>query len=145
MSSESEPSQIQGALKSLQGQAYQAVGAVSSDPSWKEQGQRLQEEGQQELDEAREQAKAEATKDRWTGKAQSAYGFVTGDQETAKEGNAKAEAAEWKQAAAEGQLPSVSIDRLKGKVESAYGMVTGDIDKQQEGNTKAEIAEWTKG
>ena len=34
-----------------------------------------------------------------------------------KEGNLKAEVAEWKSAVAEGTVPSVSVERAKGKVE----------------------------
>ncbi|KAK4048499.1 hypothetical protein OIV83_004667 [Microbotryomycetes sp. JL201] len=142
---EAGPSQVQGTIKTLQGQAYQAVGAVSSDPSWTDRGKELQEQGEREVKEAQENAKAEATKDRWMGKAQSAFGFMTGDQEAATEGNKKAEQAEWKQAAADGTVPMPSKDRVMGKAESAMGMVTGDIDKQQQGNMRAEKAEWTKG
>lgn len=54
----------------------------------------------------------------------------------------KAERAEWKAAAAEGALPSVSTERMAGKAESMIGMVTGDIEKQKEGNWRAEKAEW---
>lgn len=56
----------------------------------------------------------------------------------------RAEKAEWKQAAAEGSLPSVSLDRLAGKAQSAVGMATGDISKQRDGNMRAEKAEWTE-
>lgn len=69
---------------------------------------------------------------------------MTGDQEKANQGNVRAEKAEWKQAAAEGSLPSVSVDRLAGKAESAIGMATGDIEKQKQGNMRAEKAEWAE-
>lgn len=44
--------------------------------------------------------------------------MLTGDQEKMNEGNLKAEKAEWKSAAADGKLPSVSAERLQGKAES---------------------------
>lgn len=49
----------------------QAIGTVSSDPSWKEQGQELREQGEKELQEARTKAQAEAGADRMWGKAES--------------------------------------------------------------------------
>ncbi|SCV72977.1 BQ2448_6902 [Microbotryum intermedium] len=146
------------------------IGAVSSDPTWKEQGQEMLDQGTQDLEEAQQKAKHEAAIQSVGGKLQSsvlacsvqprssiirpwyssftldrfsAYGFITGDQEMASQGNKKAEAAEWKAALADGQLPKVSLERAKGKVESAFGMVTGDIEKQQQGNMRAEKAAWT--
>lgn len=45
--------------------------------------------------------------------------MVTGDQEQMKEGNMKAEKAEWKASIeGEGTLPSVSLERMQGKAES---------------------------
>ncbi|SCZ94831.1 BZ3500_MvSof-1268-A1-R1_Chr12-1g03687 [Microbotryum saponariae] len=146
----------------------QTIGSVSSDPTWKEQGQDLLDQGTQELQAAQQQAKSEAAYESVGGKLQSsvrrdhsssfgsgrgcsslildsisAYGFITGDQKTASEGNKKAEAAEWKAALADDHVPQVSLERAKGKVESAVGMVTGDIEKQQQANLRAEKAAWT--
>lgn len=47
----------------------------------------------------------------------SAFGMLTGNQETMKEGNLKAEKAEWKASAAEGTVPLPSKERLVGKAE----------------------------
>ena len=44
--------------------------------------------------------------------------MLTGDQDKMKEGNMKAEKAEWKSAAADGTMPSVSMERMQGKAES---------------------------
>ncbi|GAA5827580.1 hypothetical protein JCM11251_001742 [Rhodosporidiobolus azoricus] len=140
-----EPSTVSSTLKSLQGQAYQAVGSISSDPSWKQQGEQLQKMGEEEADEVRAKQKGEAGWERVEGKVQSAYGLVSGDQSQQTQGNLKAEEGEWKSALADGEVPSMSWDRVKGKVESAVGMATGDQEKQNEGNLKAEKAEWTKG
>ncbi|GAA5930589.1 uncharacterized protein JCM15063_002406 [Sporobolomyces koalae] len=144
-SSEQQPTQISSTLKSAQGQLFQAIGTVSSDPSWKEQGDELVEQAQKESEEARARAKGEATADRTIGKVQSAYGMITGDQEQQTEGNLKAEKGEFKSSLADGKLPLPSAERLQGKLESAVGMVTGDSEKQTQGNLKAEKAEWTKG
>lgn len=43
--------------------------------------------------------------------------MLVGDQEKLNEGNLKAEKGEWKAAAADGKLPSVSTERLQGKAE----------------------------
>ncbi|KAK4699101.1 hypothetical protein P7C70_g7167, partial [Phenoliferia sp. Uapishka_3] len=139
------PSQVSGAIKTAQGVLYSGVGGISSDPSWHEEGEALKQEGAEETEAAKKAARDEATGERLEGKAQSAWGMVTGNQETMKEGNLKAEKAEWKKAAAEGTVPTMSAERAKGKVESAIGMVTGDKDKQASGNIRAEKAEWTQG
>jgi hypothetical protein len=115
----------------------QTIGAISSNSSWKDQGHHMTKKGQDEIAQARLTAKADAGVDRLYGKAQScvcaphrsendlltitvtrsAYGLVTGDQEKTTEGNLRAEGAEWKAAAADGELPSVSVERVKGKIE----------------------------
>ncbi|KDE05889.1 hypothetical protein MVLG_03702 [Microbotryum lychnidis-dioicae p1A1 Lamole] len=136
-------SQISAYVQQAKGTLYNTIGSVSSDPTWKEQGQGLLDQGTQELQTAQQQAKSEAASESLGGKLQSAYGFITGDQKTASDGNKKAEAAEWKAALADGHVPQVSLERAKGKVESAIGMVTGDIEKQQQGNMRAEKAAWT--
>lgn len=71
--------------------------------------------------------------------------MLTGDQAKMKEGNLRAEKAEWQSAAADHTVPVPSLERVKGKLESAVGMATGDIEKQKSGNIRAEKAEWTKG
>lgn len=43
--------------------------------------------------------------------------MLTGNQETMKEGNLKAEKAEWKSSAADGTVPLPSKERLVGKAE----------------------------
>ncbi|ORY52712.1 hypothetical protein BCR35DRAFT_310600 [Leucosporidium creatinivorum] len=139
-----EPSQINAQLSSAKGAVYEAIGSVSSDPSWQEEGAELKEAGEKELAEARAKAKGEASAERLGGKVESAFGMLTGNQETMKEGNLKAEKAEWKSSAAEGTVPLPSKERLVGKAESAFGMVTGDMEKQKEGNLRAEKAEWLK-
>ncbi|GAA5895622.1 hypothetical protein JCM5296_003764 [Sporobolomyces johnsonii] len=144
-SDQQPPSQLTGQLKSAQGQLYQAIGSVSSDPSWKEQGEQLVKAGQGEAEAARLHAKGEAVTERFEGKVESAYGMLTGDQEHMKDGNLKAEKGEWKRDLADGTLPVPSVERAKAKVESAVGMVTGDYDKQKEGNIRAEKAEWLNG
>ncbi|GAA5962640.1 hypothetical protein JCM3765_006872 [Sporobolomyces pararoseus] len=144
-STDSQPTQLSSTLKSIQGQVYQAVGSVSSDPSWKEEGDELVEQAQKESEEAKARAKGEAVAERTVGKVQSAYGMITGDQEQQTQGNLKAEKAEFKSSLADGKLPVPSAERLQGKLESAVGMVTGDEEKQTQGNLKAEKAEWTKG
>ncbi|SGY20071.1 BQ5605_C017g08488 [Microbotryum silenes-dioicae] len=125
-------SQISAYVQQAKGTLYNA-----------KQGQGLLDQGTQELQTAQQQAKSEAAYESVGGKLQSAYGFITGDQKTASDGNKKAEAAEWKAALADGHVPQVSLERAKGKVESAIGMVTGDIEKQQQGNMRAEKAAWT--
>ncbi|GAA5911385.1 uncharacterized protein JCM6883_000078 [Sporobolomyces salmoneus] len=140
-----QPTQISSTLKSIQGQVYQAVGSVSSDPTWKEEGDELVEQAQKEIEEAKARAKGEAAADRTVGKVQSAYGMLTGNQEQQTQGNLKAEKGEMKSSLANGKLPIPSAERLEGKLESAVGMVTGDSEKQTQGNLKAEKAEWTKG
>ncbi|GAA5887929.1 hypothetical protein JCM16303_005635 [Sporobolomyces ruberrimus] len=145
MSDDTAPTQLSSTLKSVQGQVYQAVGAVSSDPSWKEQGDELVAQAEKEAEEAKARAKGEALADRTVGKVQSAYGMVTGDQEQQTAGNLKAEKGELKSSLADGTLPIPSAERLQGKLESAVGIVTGDEEKQTSGNMKAEKAEWTKG
>jgi len=95
-STETQPTQLSSTLKSIQGQVYQvrnppfvsrvgevlifflplplstqAVGSVSSDPSWKEEGDELVEQAQKELEEAKARAKGEAAAERITGKVQS--------------------------------------------------------------------------
>ncbi|KPV71937.1 uncharacterized protein RHOBADRAFT_18849 [Rhodotorula graminis WP1] len=144
--SEAQPSQITGQVKNAQGLLYQAVGAIpGTADSWTTQGAELAKEGQDEVHAAQEAQKSEAQAERVEGKVQSAWGALTGNQETLNEGNLKAEKAEWKGAVADGEIPVPSMDRVKGKVESAVGMATGDVDKQREGNVRAEAAEWTKG
>ncbi|GAA5846839.1 hypothetical protein JCM3766R1_004666 [Sporobolomyces carnicolor] len=156
-----QPTQLSSTLKSIQGQAYQArrtvpsslalyhseqaVGAVSSDPSWKEEGDELVAQAQHEAQEAKARAKGQAAADRTIGKVQSAYGMLTGDQDAQTEGNLKAEKAELESSLADGTVPIPSGERLQGKLESAVGIVTGDKEKQTQGNLKAEKAEWTKG
>ncbi|GAA5979411.1 hypothetical protein JCM11641_005026 [Rhodosporidiobolus odoratus] len=143
--SEAQPSQVSGQLKSVQGQAYQAIGSVSSDPSWQSLGEELVNQGQDEVERARLEQKGEAAAERVEGKVQSAYGMLTGSQDHLNRGNLKAEEGEWRGAAADGTVPVPSLDRVKGKVQSAVGMATGDAEMQKEGNMKAEKAEWTKG
>lgn len=46
--------------------------------------------------------------------------MLTGNQETMKEGNLKAEKAEWKSSAAEGTVPLPSKERLVGKAERYF-------------------------
>ncbi|BGP51600.1 hypothetical protein JCM10450v2_007550 [Rhodotorula kratochvilovae] len=141
-----QPSQLSGQAKSAQGALYQAVGALpGTEESWAAQGAQLAQEGQDEVEAARAQQRGEAAVERVEGKVQSAWGMLTGDQDTLSKGNVKAEKGEWKGAAAEGTVPLPSAERVKGKVESAVGMVTGDVDKQKEGNLRAEKAEWTQG
>lgn len=48
----------------------QAVGAVSSDPSWKEQGEQLAKEGEDEVANAKLLQKGDATVESWKGKGQ---------------------------------------------------------------------------
>ncbi|GAA6063598.1 hypothetical protein JCM10212_000992 [Sporobolomyces blumeae] len=141
--SDQAPTQLSSTVKSIQGQAYQAIGSISSDPSWKEQGDELVEQAQQEAEEARARAKGEAMGEKLTGKVQSAYGMVTGDQQAQTDGNLKVEQSEWKSSLADGQVPVPSAERAKGKLESAVGIVTGDSGKQTEGNLRAEKSEWT--
>lgn len=43
---------------------------MSADPSWKEQGEQLSSEGEQELAKRREQEQGEANADKWRGKLQ---------------------------------------------------------------------------
>lgn len=44
--------------------------------------------------------------------------MVTGDQETQKEGNLKAEGATWKKAAADGEMPLMDSQTIIGKMET---------------------------
>ncbi|KAF8585075.1 hypothetical protein K439DRAFT_1410237 [Ramaria rubella] len=140
-----EPSKVTGKLKQAQGTVYQAIGAATGGIEWTKDGEKIQQDGAKEVDEARGVAQREAVRDRLYGKAQSAWGMVTGDQDKQTEGNMRAEKAEWKSAIADGELPTVSAERMEGKLESALGMATGNQEKQREGNIKAEKAEWTKG
>lgn len=81
-----EPSQISGQLKvcsvtesqltpqNLQGMAEQAIGSVlpgATGDAWIESGQKLQQEGQVEVEEAKLEAKKDATVDSAKGKAKS--------------------------------------------------------------------------
>ncbi|GAA5936962.1 hypothetical protein JCM1841_003933, partial [Sporobolomyces salmonicolor] len=116
-SDQQAPSQLSGQLKSAQGQLYQAVGSVSSDPSWKEQGEQLAKDGQGEAEAARLHAKGEAVTDRFEGKVESAYGILTGDQQHMKDGNLKTEKGEWKRDLADRSLPVPSMERTKAKLE----------------------------
>lgn len=76
----------------------------------------------------------------------SAWGYVTGDQETQNKGNIQAEEAQWKyKQATDGGIPVPSAEGVKGKLESVAGMVTGDQNKQMEGNARAEKAAWKDG
>ncbi|EJT45730.1 hypothetical protein A1Q2_00938 [Trichosporon asahii var. asahii CBS 8904] len=144
-----EPSQISGQLK---GMAEQAIGSVlpgATGDAWIESGQKLQQEGQVEVEEAKLEAKKDATVDSAKGKAKSAFGYVTGNQEMQNEGNMQAEGAQWKykQANSDGiaSVPVPSAEGVKGKLESVAGMVTGDQSKQMEGNARAEKAAWKDG
>lgn len=49
----------------------QTIGAVSSDPSWKEEGAEMRQAGEEEVQQAREKAKVEAGGERLWGKAES--------------------------------------------------------------------------
>ncbi|GAA5820225.1 hypothetical protein JCM3770_006067 [Rhodotorula araucariae] len=141
-----QPSQLAGQAKNAQGVLYQAIGSLpGTAESWTAQGTELARAGTDEVDAARARERGEAAAERLEGKVQSAWGMLTGDQETLSEGNVKAEKGEWKGAAAEGRVPLPSAERIKGKVESAVGMATGDVDKQKQGNLRAEKAEWTQG
>lgn len=118
----------------------QTIGAVSSDPSWGTEGEALKKEGADEVEQARANQKSEAAGERLAGKAErcvrtlrqssrahqydSAWGMVMGNQDTMKEGNLKAEKAEWKSAAAEGTVPTMSVERVKGKVERYIGFLS---------------------
>ncbi|GAA6039384.1 hypothetical protein JCM8097_002827 [Rhodosporidiobolus ruineniae] len=145
---QSEPSQLTGQLKQLQGQAYSAVAALpgTDTAAWTSSAEALHQAGEREVEEAQARQKSEGEWERVGGKVQSAYGMMVGDQDAQNEGNLKAEKGEWRASVlGEGEVPSVSGERVKGKVESAIAMVTGDQAKQNEGNLRAEKAEWTQG
>ncbi|WVQ82441.1 hypothetical protein IAT38_004569 [Cryptococcus sp. DSM 104549] len=147
------PSQLNGQITSAQGVVQQAVGAIIPESlgasEWTECGARLQKEGQAEVDAAKGKKAVEATVDSGVGKAKSAIGYVTGDQQKQTDGNTQAEKAQWdyKQATSDSiaAVPVPSVEGVKGKLESVAGIVTGDAEKQKEGNVKAEKAAWKDG
>ncbi|TXT04839.1 hypothetical protein VHUM_03922 [Vanrija humicola] len=153
MASDNEPSQISGNLKAAQGAAYSAVGAVLPSAlggdSWAESGAALSQQGQEEVDAAKGQAKTEATVDSAKAKAKSAWGTITGNQDLQTEGNAEAESAQWKYKQANSDsvlaVPVPSLDGAKGKLQSAVGAATGNQELQNEGNVRAEKAAWRDG
>ncbi|KAI5481133.1 hypothetical protein MNV49_005568 [Pseudohyphozyma bogoriensis] len=139
--SSTQPSLIHGHLNQAKGVVYQAIGGLSGDPAWTEEGDQAAKDGADEL----KQVKDKAWADRVGGKAQSAWGMATDDQDALEKGNVAVEENEWKGALADSTIPVPSWERIKGKVESAVGMVTGDTEKQAAGNRRAEAAEWTRG
>ncbi|WWC61641.1 uncharacterized protein I303_104225 [Kwoniella dejecticola CBS 10117] len=148
-----EPSQVTGQLYSAAGAAQQAVASMIPSSlggdAILQSGQELSKSGQAEVDEAKGKKAVEATIDSGVGKAKSALGYLTSDQEQQSQGNKESEKAQWdyKQATSDSiaAIPVPSKEVLQGKIESVQGMVMGDQHKQMEGNKKAEKAAWTDG
>ncbi|BEI89126.1 uncharacterized protein CcaverHIS019_0204880 [Cutaneotrichosporon cavernicola] len=149
---QTEPSQVAGQLKNAQGAMYNAVGSVlpaSTGDQWAQDGTALQNQGQAEVQAAKDKAASDATVDAAKAKAKSTWGYVTGNQEMQSEGNVENEGAQWKYKQATSDkavdIPVPSGEGVKGKIESVVGMVTGDQGKQMEGNMRAEKAAWKDG
>ncbi|WWC70437.1 uncharacterized protein I206_104388 [Kwoniella pini CBS 10737] len=148
-----EPSQITGQLYSTIGSAQQAISSIIPSTlggnSILKSGEELSKSGELEIKEAKNKKALESTIDSGVGKAKSALGYLTSNQETQNQGNKETEKAQWefKQATSNSliSIPIPSKEGLEGKIESLQGMITGDQQKQMKGNKKAEKAAWTDG
>ncbi|WVR07243.1 hypothetical protein IAU60_004284 [Kwoniella sp. DSM 27419] len=148
-----QPSQITGQLTSAAGQAAQLIASVVPSALGGDallaQGDQLAQSGQKEVDEAKAKQALDATIDSGVGKAKSAFGYLTGDQDKQTQGNKEAESAQWsyKQATSDSiaAVPVPSAEGAKGKLESVQGMITGDQEMQRRGNERAEKAAWKDG
>lgn len=75
----SEPSQLNGNIKSVQGQVYEQIGNLTGSDDWKASGQKIHAEGEGEQKAAQGKAMAEGLADQVGGYKDSVLGAVTGD------------------------------------------------------------------
>ncbi|WWC89560.1 uncharacterized protein L201_004484 [Kwoniella dendrophila CBS 6074] len=149
----SEPSQVTGQLYTAAGIAQQTVASIIPSAlggdAILEAGENLEKSGKLQVDDAKRKKALESSIDSGVGKAKSAFGYLTSDQEKQNQGNKESEKAQWdyKQATSDSiaAIPIPSKEGLEGKLESVQGMVTGDQEKQKQGNVKAEKAAWKDG
>ncbi|WRT66145.1 uncharacterized protein IL334_003098 [Kwoniella shivajii] len=148
-----QPSQITGQIYSAAGIVQQTVASVIPSAlggdAILQGGKNLEQSGKLQVDEAKSKKALESTIDSGVGKAKSAFGYLTSDQEKQNQGNKESEKAQWdnKQATSDSILavPIPSEEGLKGKLQSVQGMITGDQELQKQGNVKAEKAAWKDG
>lgn len=79
MSGQNEPSQINGNLKSVQGQVVEQIGNLTGSTEWQQSGKQTHAEGEAEQKAAQAKAYAEGAADRVGGYKDSVVGAVTGD------------------------------------------------------------------